>query len=602
MRSVLVSTLLVCHLCAVPALADPPQAAYVSTGSAGQILRVAGSTSSVLHTAPGSIGDLTLGPDLLLYASLPSTNMIVRLDPATPASGGVNPSVTIVYAAGTTADPLGPGELRFSAAGDLYFNAAGGGVWRVPASALRSTQPSATPPQRAGSSIAGSALAFTHAGDLIAGSGLSLAGIPVASGSYTFNVSVAATSVAVASGGEGSVLPLATGDVVVGAGVQLRLYSKQGAWKGVLATFPAGHRVGHVEIDADDRVFATTFVSDASTNAANGMLWEIQANEAVCGASGCRLVAATPRQNGKFAPMVGVALEPTGRRLEKVLTGTGTPRTYQFDFGSHFVEITGTLAAGSAAGCVTGVSSVPLGTAAAAALLATAPTPFSANPYLGEEGFATSYDIASTCRFEGGTIDFFVAALGSVNTNPRILRCHAADAAGCEPVPLLGFYATGPIDGDGGYGSRTTDNFSRWLIANEGLAFAGAQPTFCGLERPFGSELSNFSVGSNVSVKFRVAAPGGTCAAGPYLSTAMPLISVARVSPSFEAVRLPASSGNANDPPTFRYDPRSQQYVYNLSLTGYELELHELTITDLASQFASPPPNRFTVSASGGKK
>jgi len=184
--------------------------------------------------------------------------------------------------------------------------------------------------------------------------------------------------------------------------------------------------------------------------------------------------------------------------------------------------------------------------------------------------------------------------------------------SGCEAGKLFGAYPVGgllPEDGGSTHGTPSNSQFFA-VNANPGTnnndTTAG---TFCGYQSPF-TQTANapfnpiapaiagvFSTGSTISIKFKLAAAGGSCQNGPYIQTAQALISIAQVctptgasadalcgGPNQQTPLVPAflvnvtAEGSSTPPPVAPFfKGGNNQYQFSLSLKGYPAGIYSLT-------------------------
>jgi hypothetical protein len=576
------------------AVADPPGQIYVTNGPGGQILAInidsttgvqVGAAQTLVSTA-STLTDLTQRSDgSLFYAT---TTEIRRLgtDSQDSAVAGV----------------AGAGELRFSAYDCLFFNRTGG----VNSVGCGNT----STPAGAG----GSGLAFNVSGQLLAMSGTTVVRIPVDAlgnkGTPVVLVSTGLTSptgIAVAAGlGPNN---LSRGDFVVTDGSAVRLYDgKTGALKNpAYASVPLGQTINFADFDADDRLWLAAMTTNGPSSAPNGRIYRVDAAGAVCGdtdAVNCRLVARLPSSRDSFWPAVGLALGPSGRLLTQQIAPTvpNGLQSFKFDFGSSIVEIKAVVLAA----CQLRVTArTSLGPAATALVN---DVQYSLDPYLGDEGLPTVYRIES--RNDGGVVDanacvevtttskplVFVGALTSTETNPRLLRCEP----NCAEVELLGWWHTGPIDGDGEGGGRT-DDWSDWLIVEKAIAPPASQTQFCGFEPPLrknGSAL--FAPGSTFTVRAQFAAPGQPCSSGMFLMdpNAKFVVSLAQIAPVHDKKPFIDPSGG---PAIMKFVRNAYDFTLSLNEPNgddFADGTYEITVTDVtpgATRLPAPAIVRFKI-------
>jgi hypothetical protein len=99
---------------------------------------------------------------------------------------------------------------------------------------------------------------------------------------------------------------------------------------------------------------------------------------------------------------------------------------------------------------------------------------------------------------------------------------------------------------------------------------------FSGVFQPINPDGSSiFKLGSTVPVKFAL-----TDAQAARIATAVASLSIAKVSNDVEGTFVEAiSTSNATTGSLFRYDPTSQQYIFNLSTKGLSTGTWSLKIS-----------------------
>lgn len=217
-------------------------------------------------------------------------------------------------------------------------------------------------------------------------------------------------------------------------------------------------------------------------------------------------------------------------------------------------------------------------------------------PENGEGGFGTVYQVlnSSTCQPVSATDapdNFTLGAFDDTTqfTNTRIVHC---DGTSCTIPDTAGFWPIGGLlNGDITIGG-SIPGFSRFFLANGQQPATSSPETglFCGFESPLtdGPTYASFNSGQNLSVKFKVAQSGGNCSNGPYITDAIALLSVAKVSNTqgtgIIAPVMVYSSGNSTTvQPIFSFSPNNQQYEFGLSLNGYAPGTYALIVTFLSN-------------------
>ncbi len=573
------------------AFADPPHTIYVTTGAGGGILAIPIDPSTGVQSGPAStlvatgspLSDLTQRSDgALFYATSDHIRRVGQDSPVAAVAGAQ--------------------ELRFSAYNCLFYNRTSG----VNSVGCGNTS--------AAAGVGGRGLALNPFGQLLAISGAIVVRIPLDAqgnkGVPTALVStglVSPTGIAVAAGKGAN--GLERGDFIVTDGRRARLYDgKTGALKNAAyASVPAGQTINFADFDADDRLWLAVMTHSGPSEQPNGRVYRVDSGDAVCGPvepEHCALAAQLPQSVEQFWPAVGLALAPSSRQLTQSIAPTvpNDVQSFKFDFGSSIVEIKAVVLAACDLQVTGGTRLAP----AATALVNNAA--YSLNPYLGDEGFPTVYQIesfkettevdASACVDVSSTSgpSLFFAALTATEINPRILRCES----GCNESELLGWWHTGPIDGDGEGGTRGHD-WSEWLIVEKAIAPPSGQTPFCGWDPPLrknGSAL--FAPGSSFLVQAQFAPPGQPCGSGLFLTdpNAKFLVSLAQVAPVHNKKPF---IGQAGGPAIMKLNRLTYQFPLSLNEPNgddFPAGTYEITITDVtpgSTRLAAPAIVRFKI-------
>lgn len=533
---------------------------FVSSYLGGSIYKVDAATGDVtkIYTNLGSLfEDLVVGPDKLLYACDPTKERILRMD----QNGG---NVQVVYEA-AGADPRRPQCGRFTYSGDLVINTGWpyhSGVWVIPAAQLAALPTPVSPVQITGAAGIGSQgvttgwngdLLITDFGGKVFTSPLPDYGGPteLISG-LSFPAGIARNS---------------TNRVYVSTSTGIERCDQDGNCES-FATFTL-QRAWHLEVAADDTLYAVTSRFLATVLHPNGRIWRITGPGACPGAN-CALVAELPKVGSFYPPAVGLAIGPTCVSRTKVLDASMP--TQSFHFGSHLFEVSSpatTPVSVEIAACQSPPADVN-------ALLDFNFPPGDARalPYSGENGWINVYTATQTpasglpAPILLSIASFLPDAFG---VNPRIIRNFS------EVTSPIGYYPTIPLEGLEGDPVNTVrvNDFSDFVLADKRLAVADAQ--FCGLEPPVNASLvDTHPAGRTLPVKFRVAAPGGDCQKGPFLTSGSAWLSVARVEPDFERMTVTGPGNSMPGSPQFRVT--GKHFQFNLSTAGWPPGLYTATV------------------------
>lgn len=551
-------------------------AVFVTSYTGEQVLRIDGTTGAVTVVFTFASGlrpeDIAVGPDNLLYICLPENNKIVRM-----TQTGTNVE-TIYYRGSNASLPAAPQGPRFSFTGDLFFNSGGTtplGVWKIagvasipylgsipaPVNILAAAQTGTGKGEGLWTQVNGDLLVVNRTAGTLFRS--------------TFPALNTASSINTSLGDPRGITRNSVGEIFIAQGGSYNNILKcdiNGQNCSTYATF-AGQRPFYLEAALDDTIFVAT--SDLYLK--NGKVWRIPPPPPLTTPIPV-LVASLPKRNYVYPPAIGLALEPTSRSIEKTFTGTKA-----FQFGSHFFEVL----AGTCTATITATQTPPSEVAALIAAIQNPPNPFDGaldQPYLGEGGFDIVYNVtispAGCNPGPGGTFGYRISAFldNAFSKNPRIIRCDG-EPVGCFITDTTGYYPVSPtlgIPGDPVIGSKG-NNFSKFFLADIKVPAAVAG-TFCGFLPPIKPNgTSVFSSGQTVPVKFQLGKNG--CGKN-LITNATAIISVARISPSFQIMEIDAA-GHGKNPPVF--DVTGKQYHFNLKLTNYPPGTYILTVVFLTN-------------------
>jgi hypothetical protein len=546
-------------LTAGPLLAQSDPVLFVSSLEGGEIFRVNGATGQTqkIHSSSGSrFEDLVIGPDTLLYACDPTNGRIVRMTQT-------GASVQLVY----EATAVGPQSFqcgRFTHAGDLLFNTPSG-VWMISAAQLAALPALANPVQLTAAGGDGrQGLAVTVNGDVLMADG--------AGGRVFRSMHPDFGAIAEIIGGLTQPAGLARNSLN-----RAFVSTENGIVKcdleGSCASFATftGRRAWHVEFAADDTLYAATAVAleraswpQGNISNANGHIWRIT-GPGPCPGTNCQLVTAlNAKVNGRFLPAVGLAIGPTcAERIEAGVTNA----LKRFNFNSHFFEIQreNTFAVDvRVRACQRPPADVT------ADFAANLPPGVAAHglPYSGENGWIIEYQAdafspgTSTKVSPGPTsisVGFFLP--DAFGVNPRVTRNYSQILDGAS------YYPTGPLDappGDPISAGRAND-FSDFVMADIQLVQEG---NFCGFQPPLSeSNTAEFNQGKKIPFKFKLAAPGGNCQNGPYITQAEARLSIARID-QFQIIAFTVVGATGSDSATFRFETQGQQFGITVDSTG----------------------------------
>jgi hypothetical protein len=567
---------------------------------------------------------LTVGPDntaentngntyFFLYACDTGNNNIVRLRLSTNSPGTVSGAVATIYDGGgsLTAPVCG----RVASNGDLYVSSAnsGSGVYVLPdASTATGGFPlSATQVYNIGGSFTGGGIAQKNSGDLLvvdqADNSILRANFAGANSSSTAAPFAPVLSPYVAGlSSPNGIARISTGQFFV---------ANQGA-QNVLEYDPAtgnppspttcGVSIPHGNVTLSS--IATSednyvYVGVASTSTNKRVVEVFDGTAPKCGSNS----TAIPLDAVDAETVAAVAVPPVRQSPIPALSGSGTDTTGVttsiFNFGSSAFQ-TLTTNPTNPTDCTPSATQAQVPLSYLQTLLnggnfistfsgSTWPggTPV---PYNGEGGFGTLYTAKapSGCNLASNTLNnLLIAAITDSTqfTNPRIVQCDAGSP--CQILDSTGTWPSGYIPDDV-VGGATGRAFSQYFLAN--AALSGELGSFCGFQTPViettDSTTAPIVTGNNLSVKFKLAAQGGTCSNGPYVTDAVALISVAQVSSKvdgpvtmFSTVAIATQGSSTDNPPLFKYNTNSTNYQFSLNLKGLPKGTYALSVTFLSN-------------------
>lgn len=609
-RAAIASLVVLC--CGALAWSQPAiSTSYVSGGPL--IYVVNGGTASVIFNRAGSnFQSLSIGPDyvdkdgagnathpFLLYACDTAMNQVIRFDPANTAV------VDVVYNGAIAG--LSPVCGRSSAAGDFFItNQAGPGVFKFAAVAnqalgtLAASTPVAlatTPAFPAG--MTGAGITQKNVGDLLV---VDSAENQVLRSPYATIPNFATQSVFASSnlGSPVGIARFSNGDVFV---ANSNLGNGKTAVPLVVHYNSAGSAAGLCPGISAKTNQTAQFLASAendvlylATQAKNsGTIWTWDATQVSCTLTA---LATTP------TPISGIAVGPvpTGTLSQAVTATPANPTPTTFSFNSNAFQIV-------ANGCVATVTAHPISPATVSTMISLAANtlPDGATPItnLGEGGYSVAY----VAKWSGCTSVFtdgqFVTSIyglfdNLIANNPRVVRCEGANeplldgSTSCQASTTVGDYPLGGIiPQDLGLTTKSTSN-STFVLVNAASGAGTSTPgTFCGYQSPLvnttdpnQAAVFNPAVTNTIPVKFKLAFATGSCQNGPYITNAVVLISVARLTdgagnPAFQPITISSTSvGLADVPPLF--NSGNQQYQFTLNISGYAPGVYSLTATFLS--------------------
>ncbi len=185
-------------------------------------------------------------------------------------------------------------------------------------------------------------------------------------------------------------------------------------------------------------------------------------------------------------------------------------------------------------------------------------------------------------------------------TNPRVLDCHnngpltepqliGGDTT-CFVPDTIGVYPLGgPIPKDGGtiVGGRISNFFA---VVNENAGPGTPEPgNFCGFQSPLLNPTDpgypfSFAAGSRSTINVKFKLSSSNCKKD-FITDATALISVAQLSPVFNAVNVQPTSNSLIVPPIF--NEGNSQYSFTLNVSTLPPGTYSLTVTFLTDNATS---------------
>jgi uncharacterized repeat protein (TIGR01451 family) len=517
-------------------------AVYISTGDTQQILVVDGAvgTTVMIHTVPNSgltagtfvPEDIVVGPDKRIYMCDPSNNKIYRVRQD-------NTQFETIYDQNSNSSlPAFPEGPSFNG-NDLYFNTAtevsGTGVWKIAGIATVAVGgPFPAPSHVFTTSSFGEGTAFDSSGNLLIVEHSPTAAVLSCNPS---SCSIPTTLISSACVTDDSETPCLDGPIGIAVNSQGHIFvANRGTLKNInefssLGTFlktyasfsgapPTFAPPAFLEFDALDRLYAVT-LSGAGTH---GAVWRIDPPGGETNL--VFLVALSNAIPGVVSEAaLGVGVAPTAAITQHYAV-SGTPLKKQFAFSTgDEVDITfpAILTAFDLTVFREEVPQVLLGLQLATNFANIPCAEYNSDRgtcVVYEEGVGSKLDPLPPADFSG-TVDYQLFYTPSGSTGVPVLA-HALDNNLQTPVDqydeneLTGFtLATkvgDPTGMDGGSGG-----LSRHVALNTPLVQTGT--TFCGFQSPVPGQ--TFSQPQAVPVRFKIAASGGNCQMGPYVTNAV---------------------------------------------------------------------------------
>ncbi len=563
-------------------------AVYISTFTGQQILVVDGAvgTTVAIHTASIANSftpeDIVVGPDKRIYICDPNQNKIYRVRQD-------DTGFETIYSQNSNSSlPAFPEGPSFNGS-VLYFNThffqgegSNGGVWKI--TGATGTVPSGgfTPTQVFDRSTAGEGTAFGTAGTT---SGKLLAVERSSNQVLRCDPSSCSPTTLIPPspcGGEeqppcrldspiGIAVRKSDGHIfVANAGSTLQNinhFNSSGVFQETYASFSGNDHPFFLEFDALDRLYVVT----ADLTGAGGKVWRIDPPGGETNL--VFLVALSTSIGGVLSDeAVGLGLAPNAAITQ---TYTSTVKTNRYNFGTDQVNIT-------FPGVSTTFALTVFREEVPEALLGLQlATNFANIPCFGydsdpgtcvgyEEGVGPTLDPLPPADFTG-PVDYqvFYTPPAGATTGAPVLA-HALDNNLQTPVDqydeneLKGFTlatSVGPPDPDGMDGS-SSGGLSRHVALNTPLKQTGT--TFCP-QPPVAMDGLTFGKPQTIAIKFLIAASGGSCAAGPFVTSPMPMSQLWLFNPATSTFITPTASGNSSIPNAFHFDPSSGMSIFNLS-------------------------------------
>jgi hypothetical protein len=601
--------------CAQCSPSNPATCAYVTDGSARDILAIDRPTGAIKTVASLSskVGDpvqVRVGGDNLLYVVTATNILRMTLSGNNPVSGS-NPQ-TVFTASKTGAAPTGFTGLRFDRAGNLYANTPGG-VWVIPGVVKSAGDPAtsfSSPSRLTTSSSCSSSgdLAFTAFGDLLIAcnggssanisrcSSQGLAAVPQSCTPSPLPIAGAITGLAVDS----------LGDIVVASGSTVTSYKCDASCTTVAGPVNFGTDTpayleavpdppGIVQVGGTPPCNSASPSILVSTNVAgkNGKVWSIDTVSSPAPAYPLTCQAPTTLAPtlvatlGSNTPAVGMASPATLHTLTKHASGAASSL---FNYGAATLELFNDTVTTS---CDLTMTKQQLSVTAVNNRLAQLTSPaVTAITHDGEQSWVTGFHGAfpSACGM-GATSPTHIGVGGFfpfINPHIVLLPDDPTNLPTVDELPFI--YPIAPLQGNPGDGIIKNTAFpgvftttpATIILANVGLtANNGAGYKFCGFLSPFtdpgtgGKNQNLVKSGSSATFKFQLST--GNCSSGIIAdSTASSLVtgfSVAQFADptglsAFKIVGVPGK-GNSITPPSFKYDATGHLFLFTLDTTGY---------------------------------
>ncbi len=565
-------------------------AVYISTFTGQQILVVDGAvgTTVPIHTETTAFAPegIVVGPDKKIYICDSDNSRIWRMRQD-------NTQVEIIYDHSTATppnNPTGPEGPSFQGT-DLYFNTRGlgeagshTGVWKlggVASIAFGGAFPAPSQVFTAANtgSTFGEGTAFDTSANLY---------VVDSSGSRVLKSSspYSSLSVFIPQCNECTVLDIPVGiDVNSGGDIfvanfgstlqNINHFNSMGVFQGTYASFSGNDHPFFLQSDALGRLYVVT----ADLFGAGGKVWRIdppggQTNLVF-------LVALSNSITGVASnKAVGLGLAPTAA-IKKAYSSATKSNTFDFATIPNGNLTDKVIISFNAV--ITSFDLTVFREEVPQALLAPQlATNFAGIPCFGydsdpgtcvgyEEGVGPKLDPLPTTDFTGPT-DYQVFYTPSGTTTGKPLLAHALDDNLQTPVDqydvdeLKGFtLATSVISGDpDGMDGTSNGCCSRHVALNTPLVPTATGTTFCPLP-PVAMDGLTFSKPQTIAIKFLIAAPGGSCAAGPFVTSPVPNSQLWLFNPATSTFITPDSSGSSSLPNAFHFDPTSGVSIFNLN-------------------------------------
>jgi hypothetical protein len=594
--------LALCFVITAPVWGQGSSTVYFSTGSGSSSVIYSlntanGALTALVSTSSADYEGLVVLPDntgqhpYLVYACDTANSRVVRFDPS--AAAPITPEV--IYSGGLLTHPqCGRGTSN----GDLLVTSSNsgknGGWWSFAgiANLGLGSGGGQVPKQlfvpKANSSVVGEGLAMKNVGDLLivdhAGNQILRSSGPISSQFSGQSSYSTATPFITGLSGPVGVARKTSGEIFVTnqANPSLMKFNSQGQNGTTCVSFQNKNTPAFLQMTLDD----TLYVGNTQQNGKGQVL--------VVNPQTCAVTNTFTSSN--FPPVVGIALPPTSAALT---ASSNDQSTFTFNVGdsSLFQVVTG--------GSCTSTPSATATEAPPASLLGSIGTipdlPNGGTPAvdLWADGFEITFDANFVqCQPLLGnpyleTISTFLDP--SVVTAGTVAYC---DNGACDTVDLIGAYPLGGLlPADPTYTGGTRVN-SKFFDINATSSMSGQ---FCGYQSPLSAVdppgvAATFSSGGTISVKFKLASSSGACNKGPYIQTAVALISVAQLcapgsssgdlicAPKGQALLTPSNlvtilpeGSSTPTPPIFKYG--NNQYQFSLSLKGYPPGIYSLTTT-----------------------